>query len=93
MSINFQRLREEIIVSNTYAPHTGYKEEVRKEYWGGIRKNLYNFWEQDIRPVNFLDVGLMISLFHLLFFTMFILNRDEFDANFKILISKLSIFL
>jgi len=35
------KIREEIIVSNTYAPHTGYKEEVRKEYWESIGKNLY----------------------------------------------------
>jgi len=35
------RIKEEIIISNTYAPHTGYKEEVKKEYWENINKNLY----------------------------------------------------
>merc|ERR1712168_1519962 len=31
----------DIIISNTYAPHSGYKEQVRKEYWEDLKKNLY----------------------------------------------------
>merc|ERR1711915_606706 len=34
-------IKNNIIISNTYAPHKGYSKEIQKEYWEGIEKNLY----------------------------------------------------